>query len=457
MVSMLMHALARRSLAFAALIGLLLVSSWSDSALATSNSITTLATWANDSSLALDAAGNPVIAYEDALLPGSLQILHCNDPICTGGGESLSAPDFQRGQFPSLTLDGSGNPVVSYYTTVFDRLKVLHCNDPNCVGGGDSVSTPDPDTFLVEWPTSMALDASGNPVIAYAILASSLRIMRCNDPNCTGNDESITVHDNFAAAPSIALDAADNPIVAYYVRTGLNYSTGALKVMHCNDPNCAGGDESITTPDSDGTWPSMRLDASGYPVIAYYSGATTGDLKIMHCNDVDCTGSNESITAPDSAGDVGLQPSLVLDGTDPVVTYRDETNGELKLLRCDDPNCAAGGDLIISLDASSDAGHNSSLVLDAAGYPAASYDAGSDLALQRCTDANCKGVLPTPTIDPAVGGIAELPDVTGALPQQAASSPGRTGLLVAAIATIAAFTTLALAALRVRQRSTQTP
>ena len=286
----------------------------------------------------------------------------------------------------------------------------------------------------------MALDASGYPVIAYAILSGSLRIMRCNDPNCTGGDESITVHDNLVAAPSIALDAAGNPVVAYYVRTGVNYSNGVLRLMHCNDPNCAGGNESVTTPDANGTWPSMRLDAAGNPVIAYYSGATTGDLKIMHCDDANCAGANESVTIPDATGSVGLQPSLVLDAGNPVVTYRDETNGALKLLRCDDPDCAAGGDLVVEIDTAGDVGSNSSLVLDAAGYPAASYDAGSDLALVRCTDAKCKGVLPTPTPDPAVGGIAELPDVPSASLQHEGSSPADMVVLAAVIVAVAAFT-----------------
>lgn len=382
-----------RTLLLAALAMFLVFVAGSDSAFAAGNVFTTAATFASDSSIALDAAGNPVIAYRDSL-DTKLKVLHCDDPFCNPGGDVTATPDVQSGRYPSLVLDAAGNPVVSYYTTPFDRLKLLHCDDPNCAGS-EPVETPDPDAILVNASTSLALDTAGNPVIAYAP-TGEIRVMHCNDPECAGGDESITSHGSVADRPALVLDAAGNPVVAYSDST----LGGLLRVMHCNDPDCAGGDESVTGPDAaPGNTPAIALDIGGRPIIAYYGAAPARDLKLMHCNDANCAGSNETVTAPDSGGDVGVQPSIVLSSGNPTVAYRDETNGDLKLLRCDDPDCAGGGDSITAMDTSTNSGGNSSLTLDGSGFPAISFDAGPDVKIVRCGAANCA---------PAVGGLTQL-------------------------------------------------
>jgi hypothetical protein len=321
------------------------------------------------------------------------------DPATATGENSITSPDTagDAGWYTSLVLDASGNPVVSYYDNGPNDLKLLHCNDPNCAGGDESIVAVDTAGFVGEY-TSLALDANGNPVVSYQEAESEvLRLLHCNDPNCTGNDESIVTVDtagNVGTDTSLALDANGNPVVSYYV--GLPNQD--LRLLHCNDPNCTGGDESITAPDTGGIvgqYTSLALDANGNPVVSYYD-FSNGDLKILHCNDPNCDGIADSITSPDMVGNVGQYTSLALDSAgNPVVSYYDVTSGDLKLLHCNDPNCAGGDESIVVADTAGIVGWWTSLVLDAAGNPVVSYQENfsSDLKLLHCGNPTCTNDL----------------------------------------------------------------
>ncbi|MBI5287938.1 MAG: hypothetical protein HY873_03075, partial [Chloroflexi bacterium] len=308
-------------------------------------------TQGGSSALVLDATGRPVVAIYEA---GDLVILHCDDPDCAGGGDTATTPDRgdggDVGAGSSLALDASGAPVVAYFDRSDKQLRVMHCNEANCSGGDESISTPDGGFYqwhYAEVVLDLVLDAGGFPVIAYS-RTGELVVLHCNDVNCQGGDESITVPDAVASSASLRLDADGFPVVAY--RGG----SGDLKILHCNDPACAGGDDSIAFADTVGNvgfFPSLTLDSSGYPVVSHHD-ETSYDLKVVHCNDANCQGGDESITAPDVVGVIGLyNTSLVLDPSGfPVVAYHDASNQDLKLLHCNDPDCATGGDSITSPD-----------------------------------------------------------------------------------------------------------
>ena len=76
-----------------------------------------------------------------------MKIAHCGNPACTSGNVITTADTLSNrppspplppagldnvGQFTSLALDASGNPIVSYYDATNGDLRVLRCSSTTC-------------------------------------------------------------------------------------------------------------------------------------------------------------------------------------------------------------------------------------------------------------------------------------------------------------------------------------
>ena len=126
---------------------------------------------------------------------------------------------------------------------------------------------------------------------------------------------------------SIAIGTNGNPIISYYDLTNSD-----LKVAACNNPTCT--TSTNTTIDSnstgiDGQFTSIAIGTNGNPIISYYD-ETNNDLKIAVCNNPTCTTSTN--TTIDSNGYVGQYTSITI-GTNgnPIISYFDGTNEDLKV------------------------------------------------------------------------------------------------------------------------------
>lgn len=393
------------------------------------------------SSLALDNVGTPVVSffgnviygefmfpYGRQVIDGDLKVLRCSGPNCEGVLSSVAVDSAgEAGQFPSLELDPSDNPVVSYYDLTNGNLKVIHCGNYICTAG-NTISTPDATGNIGQW-TSLELDSAGHPVVSYYDATNGdLKLLHCGDATCSAGN-SIASPDtagDVGLHTSLVLDSAGHPVISYHDGT-----TADLKVLHCGNAACTAGN-SIVSPDTAGNVgeaSSIALDSAGYPVVSYQD-YTNVAIKVLHCGDATCSTGN-SIASLD-AGNVAESSTsaLALDsGGNPVVSYLTLSGGiTLAVLHCGNPTCTSGNS-IQQPTGNVFSGSSSSLALDSSGNPVVTnffyqshgppgYYVESDLLIAHCSDPNCAGIKPTPiatwtptdtpppTTPQAVGGVS---------------------------------------------------
>lgn len=334
-------------------------------------------------SLAIGTDGNPVISYFSTAGNGDLVFAHCNDPTCSGD-VTHSLIDFlgSVGRYTSLAIGTDGNPVMSYYDATHGDLKVAHCDDPACAGGGETVSTVDA-TGDAGGYSSLAIGSDGNPVISYQDQELGndrfLKVAHCNDPACAGGDETVSTvaAGNAGFYTSLAIGTDGNPVVSYE-------TSGSLTVAQCNDPACAGGNEAVSTVDGfgDNSYTSLTIGTDGNPVMSYFD-QTFGELRVARCNDPACEGGNETVSSVDTGGDAGAFNSIAI-GTDgnPVISYYAGTDADLKVARCNDAACAGGGEAISTVDAAGNVGVFTSVAIGTDGIPVVSYEDATHASLK---------------------------------------------------------------------------
>ena len=165
--------------------------------------------------------------------------------------------------------------------------------------------------------------------------------------------------------------------------------TGLLAALSLVSPgNTQERGWSTLTIDSEsavGRYTSIAVDARGDPMISYLD-FTDGNLKFAICDrfgstNGDCNEARDwSTAAADSEGAVGWFTSIAVDGRgDPMISYQDWTNGELKFAICD-RSASTSGDCnrpndwrTETLDAVGNTGYWTSITADASGDPMMSY------------------------------------------------------------------------------------
>jgi len=237
-----------------------------------------------DLPLLLQASGNPLLLYTapyNAAAPGALVAHFCDDVQCTGTGRDvvLATPPAQA-QFAaySLAMDAQGNPVVAYLRSAgasnsYGNMISVCSGSPTC----SSVTTTalsSPIGRFMPWHTALAIRSDGRPLVLDN-RPDDPALLDCATPACT----SATRRSLPPAAGQplgLALLAGDRPAFA-------RYRDSVMSAWACDDAACTGGAEVAVTVSHSGLRDGdFKLDASQRPVIAWIDGGTRV-LSLARC------------------------------------------------------------------------------------------------------------------------------------------------------------------------------
>jgi hypothetical protein len=291
-------------------------------------------------SMRLMPDGRPAIAYydrtQDAL---GFAIGTLKDGAVTWAYEEAdSYPDENglnpgnAGKYASMVVAPDGVVWVAYQDTSNGYMKYAKRDTTGVwtVGLADLGGGAAPDCGY--W-TSIALDASGNPVIAhYDHATGNLRVARWNGSAFTGTVayEGTNYEAADTASTSAEGDAGEyakmvvtddgTEYIAFYDR-----AWGALRLLSGNS-----GGYSSEVVDDDGNvggWPDMYVD--GANVTIAYEDVGNGQLKLATGR----VGGPWTVETVDSSPHVGADTVVWADGSNPAIAYFDGKNNDLKLAR----------------------------------------------------------------------------------------------------------------------------
>jgi len=293
-------------------------------------------------SIAIRDSGNPIISYSDGT-NGDLKVFHCTDTACSSGTAFTldGSGDVDVGFDSSIAIRANGNPIISYLDSTNSVLKVFDCVNPACVLGGNARTLDGTGSNLVGGDTSTAVRDSGHPIISYYdFLQGDLKVFDCDDADCSsGTARTLDSSGDVGRDTSIAIRANGNPIISYR-----DVSNNDLKVFRCVNAACSSGE--AFQIDSGGMDTSIAVRASGNPIISHYDPATD-ELRVFECADTDCRTSFTGASVPfgnvrilDRGNIFGSTSIAVRESGNPIISYHDNVNGELKVFSCGDPDCA---------------------------------------------------------------------------------------------------------------------
>ena len=245
----------------------------------------------SSSSLALDSAGRPGIAYYDEVRD-ELRYAHWD-----GAAWQIqvvdTVPSTGLVDAVSLAIDQADRPHITY--NEYDIVRYAFWD-----GAAWQIETVD--SPLRSNGEALALDSSGQPHVAYYAYDTISKKWYVRYASRSGGNWQIETVDTVGYVlmdTSLALDSADRPHIAYYDSTGAD-------LKYARWDGAAWQVETVDSEDS-GAYRSLALDGADRPHISYFDN-TNDDLKYARWD-----GSAWLTETVESAGQTGYSNSLAVD------------------------------------------------------------------------------------------------------------------------------------------------
>jgi hypothetical protein len=372
-------------------------------------------------SLALDSTGRPYISFSTGLL----QLAHWD-----GDAWRVETVDVdyesRSGEYSSLALNAAGQPHIAYSDDSNHKLKYARWD--GSVWRIEIVDNIDGATGQYSGGLlAMALDRNGYPHISYY----STDLKYAYKDAVGWHIRIIDSGGMVGRFSSIGVDRNGYPHIAYFIEYLGSSPFYDLKYAHQD----ASGwyTETVDSEGDAGLYTSLALDASGHPHISYYA-----DCRLKYAHWDGSAWHIEPIDVAGSCGYAPLivDTSLALDnaGQPHISYYRpiDWNQGDLKYARKDE----AGWH--IKLVESGGVGQANSLALDAAGRPRIAYVGNYRLKFTHWLDAplptltpTSRPVTPTPVVPVSAPRSTPTPGGTPSASPHAITTPTKISPVIA--------------------------
>lgn len=243
---------------------------------------------AYEPSLAVDSTENPVVAWSesDGANDFHIYIKRWNGTTWLSVGSALDVNAGWASFSPSLALDKTNNPVVAWYEdnigNTSSNIYVKRWNGSSWVQLGSALNVRA--TQLAQDP-ALALDASGNPVVAWSekdSASSNIYVKRWNGSSWVLLGSLLDIRaDQEASVPSLKLDSSNNPVVAWQENMSPNCCPN-IYVKRWNGTSWLQvGSGLRVAPTGISTSPSLALDATNTPTVAWKdSNGSTQSISV---------------------------------------------------------------------------------------------------------------------------------------------------------------------------------